>query len=107
MSPPPVHFERLPNGLGVLLCETHLAPVVEIEIWAGVGSADERPAESGLAHFHEHMLFKGTERRDVATAASPAPVNGSWRHRLVRLLGLEATLGDTTATGSGNSRRSG
>ena len=64
-----MHFERLPNGLGVLLCETHLAPVVEIEIWAGVGSADERPAESGLAHFHEHMLFKGTERREVGEIA--------------------------------------
>ena len=41
------------------------------------------------------------------SAASPAPLNGSWRHRLVRLLGLEATLGDATASGSGNSRRLG
>ncbi len=40
-------------------------------------------------------------------AASPAPVNVSWRHRLVRLLGLEATLGDASAAGSGNSRRLG
>jgi hypothetical protein len=39
------------------------------------------------------------------SAASPAPTNGSWRHRLVRLLGLEATLGDATAAVSGNSRR--
>ncbi len=36
---------------------------------------------------------------------SPAPVNGSWRHRLVRLLGLEATSGDAPAAGSGNGRR--
>jgi hypothetical protein len=39
------------------------------------------------------------------SAPSPAPVNGSWRHRLVRLLGLEATLADAPAAGSGNGRR--
>jgi len=43
--------------------------VVELQIWAGVGSADERPGEEGLAHFHEHMLFKGTERRTVGEVA--------------------------------------
>jgi len=43
--------------------------VAEIQLWAGVGSADERPSESGLAHFHEHMLFKGTERRAVGEVA--------------------------------------
>lgn len=69
MSQPPVHFEQLPNGLGVLLCETHIAPVAEIQIWASVGSADEREPEAGLAHFHEHMLFKGTEKRAVGEIA--------------------------------------
>ncbi len=39
------------------------------------------------------------------SAPSPAPTNGSWRHRLVRLLGLEATLRDATAARSGNGRR--
>ncbi len=53
----------------MLLHETHLAPVVEVQICAAVGSADERPAEAGLAHFHEHMLFKGTERRGVGEVA--------------------------------------
>ena len=43
--------------------------MVELQIWAGVGSADERPGEEGLAHFHEHMLFKGTERRAVGEVA--------------------------------------
>jgi len=42
-----------------------VAPVAEVQIWAAVGSADEGPGEGGLAHFHEHMLFKGTERRGV------------------------------------------
>ncbi len=57
------HHEVLANGLTILLRESHRAPVVELQIWADVGSADERPGEEGLAHFHEHMLFKGTERR--------------------------------------------
>ena len=66
---PETHHEVLPNGLTVLLRESHRAPVVELQIWAAVGSADERPGEEGLAHFHEHMLFKGTERRDVGEVA--------------------------------------
>ena len=40
-----------------------------MQIWAGVGSADEGAAEAGLAHFHEHMLFKGTARRGVGEVA--------------------------------------
>ncbi|MGE4651165.1 MAG: pitrilysin family protein, partial [Myxococcota bacterium] len=70
MSASPVHCEVLPNGLTVLLRETRLAPVCEFQIWACVGSADEQPAERGLAHFHEHMLFKGTERRGVGEVAA-------------------------------------
>ena len=70
MSGSPVHCETLPNGLTVLLRETHLAPVCEFQIWACVGSADEGPEERGLAHFHEHMLFKGTEQRGVGEVAA-------------------------------------
>jgi len=65
LSSSPVQLERLANGLTVLLREVHVAPVAEVQVWAAVGSADERPGEGGLAHFHEHMLFKGTERRGV------------------------------------------
>ena len=68
-SLPPTLHRVLDNGLTVLLRESRRAPVVELQIWAGVGSADERPGEEGLAHFHEHMLFKGTERRGVGEVA--------------------------------------
>ena len=64
-----VHHEVLPNGLTLLLRESHFAPVVDLQIWAKVGSADERANEAGLAHFHEHMLFKGTDRRGVGEVA--------------------------------------
>jgi zinc protease len=68
--PTPTTTKRiLPNGLTILLRESHRAAVVELQIWANVGSADERPGEEGLAHFHEHMLFKGTERRAVGDVA--------------------------------------
>lgn len=70
-SPPEraIRREVLPNGLVLLLDESHLAAVAEVQIWAQVGSADEGAGEAGLAHFHEHMLFKGTARRGVTEVA--------------------------------------
>jgi predicted Zn-dependent peptidase len=65
----PVIYE-LDNGMTVILQEDHHAPVVAVQIWVAVGSADERPEEAGLAHVHEHMLFKGTEQRGVGEIAS-------------------------------------
>lgn len=69
MKPASTHCSVLPNGLTLLLRESHRDPVVELQIWADVGSADERAGEEGLAHFHEHMLFKGTARRGVGEVA--------------------------------------
>jgi len=69
LSSPTIHHEVLPNGLTLLLREARLAPVASLQFWAGVGAADERPGEEGLAHFHEHMLFKGTTRRGVGEVA--------------------------------------
>lgn len=60
----------LENGLSVVVVEDHFAPVVSMNIWVNVGSADEKPAQAGLAHVHEHMLFKGTEKRAVGKIAS-------------------------------------
>ncbi len=64
-----VFCEQLPNGLAVVLHETDTAPVAEFQLWARAGSADERDDERGLAHFHEHMLFKGTARRGLGEIA--------------------------------------
>ena len=60
----------LENGLEVILVEDHSAPVVALNVWVRVGSADERNEQWGMAHVHEHMLFKGTERRGVGEIAS-------------------------------------
>ena len=54
-----------PSGLTILVLESKAAPVVAIQVWVGVGSADETPEEAGLAHVHEHMLFKGTVKNGV------------------------------------------
>lgn len=53
-----LHF--LDNGLRILSREVHHAPVVSVMLWYGVGSRNEGPGETGLSHFLEHMLFKGT-----------------------------------------------
>lgn len=51
----------LDNGLEVVVIEDHRAPVVTQMVWYRAGSADEKPGVSGVAHFLEHLLFKGTE----------------------------------------------
>ena len=50
----------LGNGLEVVVVPDHRAPVVTHMIWYKVGGADETPGKSGLAHFLEHLMFKGT-----------------------------------------------
>src|SRR5580700_10445891 len=50
----------LKNGLEVVVIPDHRTPVVTHMIWYKVGSADETPGKSGLAHFLEHLMFKGT-----------------------------------------------
>ena len=61
----------LDNGLKVVLVEDHSAPVVALNVWVRVGSADEHADEAGMAHVFEHMLFKGTERRGVGEIHPP------------------------------------
>ncbi|HEV7559145.1 MAG TPA: pitrilysin family protein, partial [Kofleriaceae bacterium] len=56
-----VSTTRFDNGLTLHIAAGHPAPVAAIQAWVGVGSADESPAQAGLAHVIEHMLFKGSE----------------------------------------------
>jgi len=50
----------LENGLKVLLLEDHKSPAVTFQVWYRVGGRNEKDGKSGLAHFLEHMMFKGT-----------------------------------------------
>jgi zinc protease len=53
---------KLANGLELVVIPDHRAPVVTHMIWYKVGAADETPGKSGLAHFLEHLMFKGTAK---------------------------------------------
>jgi len=50
----------LTNGLTVVLSEDHTTPVVTVNVWYHVGSANETPHHSGFAHLFEHMMFQGS-----------------------------------------------
>jgi len=59
----------LDNGLTVVLVSDHRVPVATHMVWYRVGAADDPPARSGLAHFLEHLMFKGTPRYPDDTLA--------------------------------------
>ncbi len=55
----------LANGVELVVIPDHRAPVVTHMIWYKVGAADETPGKSGLAHFLEHLMFKGTAKNPI------------------------------------------
>ncbi|GAC1337314.1 MAG: pitrilysin family protein [Bradyrhizobium sp.] len=87
-SAPPTTF-TLGNGLQVLVIPDHRTPVVTEMIWYKVGSADETPGKSGLAHFLEHLMFKGTSKH-------PA---GEFSQTVLRIGGNENAFTSTDYTG--------
>jgi zinc protease len=87
-SAPPASF-TLGNGLQVVVIPDHRTPVVTQMIWYKVGSADETPGKSGLAHFLEHLMFKGT-------AKHPA---GEFSQTVLKIGGNENAFTSTDYTG--------
>src|SRR3954466_4474067 len=87
-SEPPASF-TLGNGMQVVVIPDHRTPVVTQMVWYKVGSADETPGKSGLAHFLEHLMFKGT-------AAHPA---GEFSKTVLRIGGNENAFTSTDYTG--------
>jgi zinc protease len=59
---PKIQFEKytLPNGLEVILHEDHSTPIISVNTWYKVGSADEKPGRTGFAHLFEHLMFMGS-----------------------------------------------
>jgi predicted Zn-dependent peptidase len=71
-----VEISKLPNGLHVV---THAMPHLEsvaLGIWIKAGARDENPEENGVAHFLEHMAFKGTKRRSAQDIAEEIESTG-------------------------------
>src|SRR6266404_2409666 len=85
---PPTSF-ALPNGLQVVVIPDHRTPVVTEMIWYKVGSADETPGKSGLAHFLEHLMFKGTAKHPT----------GEFSQTVLRIGGNENAFTSTDYTG--------
>jgi zinc protease len=56
----PIETFHLDNGLFVTLSEDHTAPIVAVNLWYHVGSANEKVGRTGFAHLFEHMLFQGS-----------------------------------------------
>ena len=57
----PIHTHTLANGLRLVISADRTAPIVAVNIWYHVGSANEREGRTGFAHLFEHMLFQGSE----------------------------------------------
>jgi zinc protease len=67
---------ELENGMQIVVVEDHRAPVVVHMVWYRAGSADEPPGASGVAHFLEHLLFKGTEKLEPGELSATVQRNG-------------------------------
>lgn len=72
-----ISFTRytLDNGLKVILHRDTSAPVVAVTVLYHVGSKNEKPGQSGFAHFFEHLMFEGSEYipRETYLSMSPMP----------------------------------
>lgn len=106
-APPRPDTFTLANGLQVVVIPDRRTAVVTHMMWYKVGAADETPGKSGLAHFLEHLMFKGTERHPAGefsktvqrlggneNAFTTADYTGYYqrapRDRLAVLMGFEA-----------------
>src|SRR6058998_4159565 len=66
----------LDNGLRVLLQEDHRSPIVSFQMWYRVGSRNEARGATGIAHFLEHLMFKGTPTHGKGQFARVVEQNG-------------------------------
>ncbi len=66
----------LDNGLQVVVITNRRAPIVTHMVWYKVGAADEAPGETGLAHFLEHLMFKGTDKLGPGEFSQILAANG-------------------------------
>ncbi|MBU3029155.1 M16 family metallopeptidase [Paracoccus marinaquae] len=69
------HF-TLPNGLETVVIEDPRAPVIVQMLWYRIGSADEPPGKSGIAHYLEHLMFKGTDKLEPGELSKTVTANG-------------------------------
>src|SRR5262249_56176909 len=73
---PPVTEATLDNGLRILILEDDRNPIATVQTWYRVGARNEIPGATGLAHFLEHMMFKGTPTYGKGQLAQVVEENG-------------------------------
>lgn len=72
----PVTSYTLDNGMDIVVIEDHRAPVVTHMVWYRAGGADEKPGQSGVAHFLEHLMFKATDELESGEFSKTVAANG-------------------------------
>jgi len=85
---PAIESFTLSNGLEVVVIPNHRVPIVTHMLWLRVGAADDPPGKSGLAHFHEHMMYEGT----------PGRAAGGYAERITEAGGEQNAFTGTDAT---------
>src|SRR5918996_2652445 len=75
-APPTVVAATLDNGLRVLLLEDRRSPIVTVQMWYRVGSRNEARGATGIAHFLEHLMFRGTAKHGPGVFARLVQRNG-------------------------------
>src|SRR6202045_2086254 len=73
---PAITQARLANGLDFVVIPDRRAPVVTHMVWYRNGSADDPRGKSGIAHFLEHLMFKGTRANPPGTFSAQIAQNG-------------------------------
>jgi len=73
---------RLDNGLEIVVIPDTRTPVVTHMIWYKNGSADDPIGKSGIAHFLEHLMFKGTVRRMRSHPTISRPITSARRRNI-------------------------
>lgn len=80
MNLSPIQEHRLANGLMLLTREVRRAPIVSFYVWYRVGGRNERPGITGVSHWAEHMVFKGTKRFPKGQADKAVAMHGGVRN---------------------------
>lgn len=71
-----VETHHLSNGLEIVVIPDHRAPVVTHMVWYRIGAADEPAGKSGIAHYLEHLMFKGTDEIPEGQFSQIVAANG-------------------------------
>ena len=74
----PYEMSVLPNGMRIIVKEIPAYPIAAVNMWVGVGAKDDPHQLSGMAHFFEHLLFKGTTNRPVGQIARDVEALGGY-----------------------------